>query len=283
MSGKAHAEGTSGGEGQEVSARRKRPQTSAARRARRRVMEKEKGAARKQRPFWEHVRESSYAPRLDGPVREGPFLGAGFAAGLTLSARPWERRPCAKASGPRRRPRPRAWPCGRSRRDRPTPGAPGRPGTPSGAPLLGLELVVDELEDGGLRGVALAGAQPEDPRVAARPVHEAGGDRLEELLDRRPVGDPAGDVAARRDAVVLGPGDELLGEGPELLGLGQRRLDPLVRHERRELVREHRQPVGCRAAELAPRPVVLHGLLALGFDRLELHPEGQAHRAGGCP
>src|SRR5262245_27790502 len=27
-----------------------------------------------------------YAPRLDGPVREGPFLGAGLEAGLTFSA-----------------------------------------------------------------------------------------------------------------------------------------------------------------------------------------------------
>ena len=70
--------------------------------------------------------------------------------------------------------------------------------------LLGLELEVHELQDGRLGGVALAGAEPENPRVAARPVDEAGRDGLEDPLDGRAVRDPPGHVAPRRHAVLLG-------------------------------------------------------------------------------
>src|SRR6187551_3751383 len=51
--------------------------------------------------------------------------------------------------------------------------------------VLRLELEVHELQDGRLGGVALAGAEPQDPRVAARTVDEPRRDRVEHALDRR--------------------------------------------------------------------------------------------------
>ena len=70
--------------------------------------------------------------------------------------------------------------------------------------LLGLELEVHELEDRRLGGVALAGAEAQDARVAARTVDEPRRERLEDALDGRAVRDPARDVAARREVVGLG-------------------------------------------------------------------------------
>src|SRR6478672_773073 len=75
--------------------------------------------------------------------------------------------------------------------------------------VLRLELVVDELQDGRLRRIALAGAEAKDPSVAARTVDEPRRDRLEHPLDGRAIRDPARDPAPRGDAVGLRQRDEL--------------------------------------------------------------------------
>src|ERR1700693_2898076 len=104
--------------------------------------------------------------------------------------------------------------------------------------VLRLEAVIHELQDGGFRAVPAARAQPENPRVSAGPVHDAGSDLLEYFLDCGSVGDPLRHPPARREAVGFGGRDQALRERPKLLGLRERRLDALVRHQRRELIGE---------------------------------------------
>src|SRR5205807_2729320 len=115
---------------------------------------------------------------------------------------------------------------------------------------------LDELDAGHRRVVAVAGAELEDPGVAAGPIVVARRDLVEQLVGHVLVADEGHDLPVLVDAALLGFGDELLGHRPERLGLGLGRHQRLGRDERGDEVAEHRLlmlGVAAQAATLAGR------------------------------
>src|SRR3954454_18321764 len=118
---------------------------------------------------------------------------------------------------------------------------------------------LDELQERHLRGVRLARAQLQDPRVAARPLRVARCDLLEELVDGELVLAERGQrLAAGVEVATPRQGDQLLDLGLDSLGLGHGRLDPLVLDELLREVREQRLAVRRVAPELVPVLLVAH-------------------------
>src|SRR6266516_1983389 len=73
--------GTAGGFGQDVTARRMQPRAAAGCFHLVRHPERSEGSPRKKRSLGPlALGTERYAPRLEGPVRLGPFFGSGFAA-----------------------------------------------------------------------------------------------------------------------------------------------------------------------------------------------------------
>src|SRR6185436_18182137 len=156
--------------------------------------------------------------------------------------------------------------------------------------LLGAgELVVDPLEESHLGAVARPRPELQDAQVAAVAFLEARRHLVEQLLDQRPLGDPAAHLAAGVDGAALALGDDLLGDRPQLLGLGERGADAAALHQRGELVTEERLAVLAGAAELAALDVVTHwsdslsttAKLDRGAALADVHPELETEAAEG--
>src|SRR5207302_1438927 len=81
-------------------------------------------------------------------------------------------------------------------------------------------IALNEFDARHRRVVAVAGAELEDPRVAALTVLVARSDLVEELVGHVLVADEGHHVALPVDAALLGPCDHALGDGAEGLGLG---------------------------------------------------------------
>ena len=113
---------------------------------------------------------------------------------------------------------------------------------PSASAPFGIELAADQLDLRDFRAVAPAEAEPQQPRVAARPRLEPRRKRVEQLGDDLLVVHVAharggARVSAGRSLAcgeaALGDRDQALDERAQLLRLRHRRLDALVAEQRR--------------------------------------------------
>src|SRR4029079_9001579 len=132
--------------------------------------------------------------------------------------------------------------------------------------LLGRAL--DELEDRHLGGVAAAGAELHDARVAARARRETRAEGVEQLRDERVIGNAARGLTAIVHAVVFRERDQLLEDRTKLFRLRKRGDDPLAFDQRRQLVAEHRIAMARRTSQLAVCHSMSHQVLLL---RLLVH------------
>src|SRR5680860_1467510 len=104
-------------------------------------------------------------------------------------------------------------------------------------------LLADELDIRFLDGVAPAGDELQDARVAAGTLGERRGDLVHELALDGAVVDLTGEQATSVKVAATGRGDQLLDIWLQVLGLGQRGLDAAVAQERGRLAARQRGPV----------------------------------------
>ena len=119
-------------------------------------------------------------------------------------------------------------------------------------------LVVDELEVDHLGGVALAGAEPDDARVAAGPLREARSDVGEEPVDDVFERSAASACRAGMEVAALAQRDHLLGERLDRLRLGLGRLDAAVLDQGAREIRVERLAMGGVPPELLAGSLVPH-------------------------
>src|SRR6266545_565039 len=143
----------------------------------------------------------------------------------------------------------------------------GGAGLTSGRPLLPLGFLlrvlrrlraIDQLEEHHGRAVAGTRAGLDDPGVAAVPVGESRGDRVEEPAHHLGVGNHRQDLAARVEALALGQGDHVVREAAHRLRLRLGRGHALMPEQRDEKVAEQRPAVLRDAAELVAVVAVPH-------------------------
>ena len=119
----------------------------------------------------------------------------------------------------------------------------------------GRRLVVDELEVDHLGGVALARAEPDDARVAARPLGEPRGDVGEEPVHDVVRAKRGERLPAGMEVAALAQRDHLLGERLDGLRLRLGRLDPAVLDQGAREVRVERLAMGGVPPELLAGPL----------------------------
>src|SRR5438477_11347062 len=121
-----------------------------------------------------------------------------------------------------------------------------------------LRLEVDELEVDHVSRVPWAGPQLDDPRIAARPLREAGADVGEEAVDNLLRAQVRERLPPCVEIAALAERDHLLGERLDRLRLRLRRLDPAVLDQRAGEIRVQRLAVRGVAAELLSGALVAH-------------------------
>src|SRR6266700_5923544 len=128
----------------------------------------------------------------------------------------------------------------------------------TGIETLGGFVAVNKLDHCDRRGIAIAKARLEDPRIAAVAILVAGTDHLEELLDHRDVANLRHRLPARMQVTAFAERDKLLDHRPQILGLRQGSDDLLVLDQCRRHVGEHGAAMLRLAIELPMDLAVAH-------------------------
>src|SRR5437899_10143193 len=128
----------------------------------------------------------------------------------------------------------------------------------AGIQALGVDVAVDELDNGHRGIVAVAEAGLDDAGVAALAVLVAGRQRVEQLPDLILVAHLGDRLAAHGEAALLAEGDQLLDDRAQFLRLRERSDDLLVLDQRRAHIGEHRAAMLGGAVELTMNLAVTH-------------------------
>src|SRR6266699_6106214 len=142
----------------------------------------------------------------------------------------------------------------------------------TGIETLGGFVAVNKLDHCDRRGIAIAKARLEDPRIAAVAILVAGTDHLEELLDHRDVANLRHRLPARMQVTAFAERDKLLDHRPQILGLRQGSDDLLVLDQGRRHVGEHGAAMLRLAIELPMDLAVAHIRLQTTDDRSGQRP-----------
>ena len=148
---------------------------------------------------------------------------------------------------------------------------------------LGVLVAVHQLDHGHGRGIAIAEARLQDPRIAAVTVCIARAQGLEQLRHHGIVPDPGERKSAGMQIATLGQRDQPVGDAPQFLRLVQRRCDLLIRRKERVNGQYHRL-VCKRGKKPSLEPVLsiqhvgtdFHGNLCISFADI---PDLDIHKA----